>query len=164
MPHRFALTSVGIVFTAVSLLCSLTFFLPFIIILPASGFLEVIFNAIYPNDYPSAGRASIATLCLIIAVIIFLFYQAINRLEKPSKQDLNFMAIKYYLILTLFIHALGSFIHTSYNWSSASDGQFIFGIANAFPVTSFGYLILGLVMDWLRSEDASHPAERHSDS
>lgn len=118
--------------------------------MPVSLFLEVIFGAIFDGNYPAMGRASIATLIILIAAIVWVFFRSVLTMQNASKQDLNFVSIKCMSVLGLFVHPLGFFLHTSMNWSSANDGQFIMGVGNAFPITSFAFLLVGAVLDWLR--------------
>ncbi|RYE57409.1 MAG: hypothetical protein EOP48_05860 [Sphingobacteriales bacterium] len=135
-------------YTVVCLLTILTFIVPLLTILPLALPLELIFSAIFGDDnYSRVGKGVLVSLIIIFCISIFLFYRNLNRQLKRTQQ-LNTAGFILFLTLQLIIiHPLVFYVNTSKDWSQASDGQFVFGITASFPISSFAFVIIGLMVD-----------------
>jgi hypothetical protein len=47
----------------------------------------------------------------------------------------------------MIIHPLFFYLDTAGDWHRAGDGQFIFGIAETFPISSMTFIIFGILTD-----------------
>jgi len=151
MTYKYSATFIGLIFSLSSAIATATFIIPFITVLPLSLFLENIFKSGNNNSsYNEIGPSILNTLWAILLVTSILFFLfAIFKLRRQKSIKLLFIL---FLIMQLFIvHPLFFYIDTSQNWDRASDGQFIFGIINTYPISSISFIIYGIILDLIRN-------------
>lgn len=151
MTSKYAATLIGLMFSAASLLATVTFIIPFITVLPLSLILENAFkNGDNNRSYNEIGPSILNAMWIIFFVTSLLFYlYTIIKLRRG--QPASTWLFTFFLILQLFIvHPLFFYIDTSQNWDRASDGQFILGIVETYPTSSFVFVVFGILLDLIR--------------
>lgn len=152
MKKKFNATKIGIIVTVCSLISTLTFIIPLIAIMPLSNFLEYIFKSHYGNvEYSVIGECVLLTLTLIFATITFFYFLYVYLTSKQHKKISSITLTFLFIILFFVVHPLGHFIDTSSNWSMVKDGQFIMGVINNYPISSFSFVVFGLLTDLIQN-------------
>lgn len=148
MTKKYSGTFIGLMFSLSSFLATWTFIFPLLTVLPLGLFLESIFKSSGP--YSVIGPYILTTLWVIFITTsaAFFLYAYVMGLRGKAIPKLSFVI---FLVLQLFIvHPLVFYIDTSPDWDRASDGQFILGIANTFPTSSFAFVCFGILLDLVR--------------
>ncbi len=139
-------TIIGGIFTLGSLLLTLTFFIPILSVIPGV-YIESIISSIIDNEpYSNVGKATILTLViiLILSLIIILFKS--RKTKFKNGHIFGIMVFEYFII-----HTLGFYIYWATSLNFRSDGQLIFGAVTSFPISSFGFLGLGILIDMVKT-------------
>ncbi|MCC6372172.1 MAG: hypothetical protein IT236_14305 [Bacteroidia bacterium] len=119
--------------------------------LPVSLTLELIFKGVYPDqDYAIIGRGIIISLIILLVTISIAFLLKFNQQLREFKNYKPTQVLIYMILLQFVVHPLVFYINLSSNWSKAEDGQFILSINETFQMSSFAFLILGLLIDGLK--------------
>lgn len=152
MTGNYRATLIGMIYTVICLLTILTFIVPMLTILPLALPLELVFSKIFGDrNYSKVGNSVLLSLTIIFFGCIILFYKNFKRqLNRTNRIS----AGSFILLLSLqliIIHPLIFYLNTSKDWSRASDGQFIFGITETFPISSFAFVIFGVIVDTLKN-------------
>lgn len=146
---------VGTIFTVCSFLLTFTFVVPIISVLPGV-FFETISKAIVSNDpYSNVGKLTILllTVLLLLAIILTIVY---TRKRTPANETLSKGRLTLIMFAFYFIvHPLGFYIYWGLNLNFRSDGQLIFAAVDSFPISSFAFVLLGLLIDWIRNTAAN---------
>ena len=151
MTNKYSATIIGLIFSLSSAIATATFIIPFITVLPLSLFLENVFERGHHDaSYSEIGASVLSALWTIFLITSILFYVlTVFKLRKQKSIKLFFVL---FLVLQLFIvHPLFFYIDTSQNWDRASDGQFIFGITETYPISSISFVIYGIILDLIRN-------------
>ena len=148
MKENYKATLIGIVYTIICLLSILTFFVPMMTILPLALPLEMFFSKIFDDgNYSKTGNSVLLSLTIIFFGSLFVFYKNFNRQLQLTHRISSESFILFLSLQLIIIHPLVFYLNTSKDWSRASDGQFIFGIADTFPISSFAFVIFGVIVD-----------------
>ncbi len=152
MTGKYKATLFGTIYTVICLATILTFIVPMLTIVPLALPLELFFSKIFGDgDYSKVGNSVLLSLIIIFLGTIILYYR---QLKKELKFNNAISTGRYILFLTLqliIVHPLVFYLDTSRDWSRASDGQFIFGITDTFPISSFAFVIFGMIVDMLKN-------------
>lgn len=155
MTKTFSASIISSIFAGICLVSTLTFIVPLLTIIPASVFLESFYKDYLKTDsyyeiVPMVLK-SLWGIFLFSTVSFYLYCYSSIKKNRNLKKSIFIT----FLILQLFIlHPLVFFIDTSSNWGRASDGQFIMGIIKTFPISSFLFVVFGLVLDVLRNNNS----------
>ena len=148
MTGNYKATLIGMVYTVICLLTILTFIVPMLTILPLALPLELLFSKIFGDgNYSKVGNCVLLSLTIIFLGSIILFYKNFNRQLKLTHRISTQSFILFLSLQIVIIHPLVFYLNTSKDWSRASDGQFIFGITDTFPISSFAFVIFGVIVD-----------------
>jgi hypothetical protein len=152
MAKKYSATLIGLIFTGVSLLLTFSFIWPMLTILPAGVFLETVFSGFFEKDpFDTIGNSVLITLFIAFLLAVFIFYRIIFRqMAKENKVKIRSL-IWFFVILQFIVHSMFFYFDTSFNWSRAGDGQFIFGIIDTFPISSLSFVILGFITDVIKN-------------
>lgn len=151
----------GIIFSTVSFLLTLTFVVPIISVFP--GVLaEVVIKALVDNDpYSNVGKGTIVLLALVLTItfgiVLFRIRQIAIREGGISKTKIALYMASLYVI----VHALGFYIYWGVALGFRGDGQLIFAAIDSFPYSSWAFIPIGLVIDWVKNsktKDAKIPS------
>ena len=138
-------TIIGGIFTIVSLLLTLTIFVPMISIIPG-GFIESLMSSIIDNEpYSKVGKATLTTLIIIFLITIGIILIKSRKAEFSNGHIIAIMVFEYFII-----HPLGFYIYWATLLNFRSDGQLIFGALTSFPISSFGFVGVGILIDFIK--------------
>ncbi len=143
---------IGAVFTAVSLLLTLTFFVPIISVLPGLIFETIAKNIVNNNPYSNVGKLTILLLSIIfIAALVFsLIWIRKTVIKQGQISKGNIIVIM--LIMYFIIHSLGFYIYWGLALNFRSDGQLIFAAVVSVPISSFAFIFIGLLIDKVKNK------------
>ena len=144
--QQYNATIIGGIFTLISLLLTLTFIVPILSVIPGA-FIESIMSSIVDNEpYSNVGKATILTLVIILVLSLIVILFKSRKTEFKNGHIFGIMVFEYFII-----HALGLYIYWATSLNFRSDGQLIFGAVTSFPVSSFGFLGLGVLIDMVKT-------------
>lgn len=137
---------IGGLFTLGSLLLTLTFMVPMMSM--ALGLLIEGFMLDVLGDRP---RSTVGTATLVtLLIILILSLGVILWLAKKKKLQTGHLVLV--MIVEFFIvHPLGFYIQMA-NSGFRIDGQTVLGILFSFPVSSFGFVIIGMLIDSVKEK------------
>jgi hypothetical protein len=151
MKNKFTGTIIGLIFSLSSLVATWTFIIPFITVLPLSLFLENTFtNGSNDGSYSDIGPSILKAMWIIFIISLALYYIFAIIKVKLAKPVTKLSFILFLTGQLFIVHPLLFYIDTSQNWDRASDGQFIFGITETFPTSSFSFVVFGILLDLIR--------------
>ena len=152
MTGNYKATLIGMIYTVICLLTILTIIVPMLTILPLALPLELVFSKIFGDgNYSKVGNSVLLSLTIIFFGCITLFYKNFKQQLKQTNRISKGSFILFLSLQLIIVHPLIFYLNTSKDWSRASDGQFIFGITETFPISSFAFLIFGVIVDTLRN-------------
>ena len=140
-------TIIGGIFTVGSLLLTLTFIVPIFSVLPGAIIESVMSSVVNNEPYSNVGKATIATLTIILIFSIIVILIKARKTEYKNGHIIGVMAIEYFII-----HSLGFYIYWATSLNFRSDGQLIFGAVTSFPASSFGFVALGILIDSVKAK------------
>jgi hypothetical protein len=135
-------TVIGAIFTVASILLTFTFIVPIISVIPAA-YIESLVASIVDNEpYSNVGKATLNTFLglLIVFVLIVLIKSRRNRMSNVN--IILIMIIAYFIV-----HSLGFYMYWGVSLNYRSDGQLIFAAVDSFPLSSFGFVFIGFLID-----------------
>lgn len=138
-------TLIGTIFTVVNLALTITFIVPIISIMPG-GFIEHLVASFVNNEpYSNVGAVTLMVLVIVQLIsLIFVFYLVRNK-------NLHKGHITGLMLMQFFIfHSLGFYLYWATVLNFRSDGQLAFGVFSSFPASSFGFVILGFIVDIIK--------------
>jgi DMSO/TMAO reductase YedYZ heme-binding membrane subunit len=142
---------IGALFTVGSLLLTATFVAPIISVLPGMVFETIAKNYINNDPYSNVGKLTI--LMLTITFLLTLVLCLISIKSKTSKgEDISKGRIIAILSLMYFlVHSLGFYIYWGAVLDFRSDGQLIFSAIISYPISSFMFVFIGLLIDLVKN-------------
>lgn len=142
---RYNATIIGGIYTLGSLLLTLTFVVPILSVIPGA-FVESIISSVVDNEpYSNVGKATITTLIIILFVSLIIILIKARKTELTNGHIIGIMTFEYFII-----HALGFYIYWGFGLNFRSDGQLIFGAVSSFPISSFGFVVIGTLIDSIK--------------
>jgi amino acid permease len=94
------------------------------------------------EPYSNVGKATLIALIVIFIVSIVLILIASRKKELSNVQVFGVMVFEYFIM-----HTLGFYVYWAFSLDFRTDGQLIFGAVTSFPISSFGFIGLGLLLD-----------------
>ena len=151
MTRAYSATFIGLIFTMTSFLCTWTFVIPMLTILPFGYTFEKLFSAIFVDASDSIiGTYSMYSLLMLFLFLTATFYLIFYR-QARKQGRVNIKTFIIFLTLQIFVaHPLLFYVYTSRDWSRAADGQFVLGIIDTYPYSSFIFLLFGIILDTIR--------------
>jgi len=141
-------TIIGGIFTLSSLFLTLTFVVPILSVIPGA-FIESLMSSIVDNEpYSKVGKATIITLAVILLLSLIIILVKSRKIELKNGHIVGIMLFEYFII-----HSLGFYIYWATSLNFRSDGQLIFGAVTSFPVSSFGFIGLGILIDVIKNNE-----------
>jgi hypothetical protein len=154
-PSKYKGLKVGAIFTTCSLLLTPTFIVPFLSILPGVAF-EILSAAIVSNaPYSNVGKMTIVLLSLILIVLLFFVFRRIKKQALIGYQMSGVGLAGVMTLLYLIIHPLVFYIYWGVALDFRSDGQLMFASVDSFPLSSFSFVLIGGVIDWIKNRAAN---------
>jgi len=141
--------TIGVLFTVVSFLLTLTFVIPV-----ASVFPGVVIEFLIENLVGNNRIAGITTIILLATIFMIVFalvliraWRATRRSEKISKRRVALIMVGMYFI----VHPLGFYIYWALALDFRGDGQLIFLAVDSFPISSCAFIPIGLAIDIVKN-------------
>lgn len=134
---------IGIIFTFLSLLLTITIIIPAFSIFPGV-IIELIAKGLVDNKpYSNVGQMTILLLASIffISIIATIFY------VRKNSGLTKIRVVIIMLIFWLIVHPLVFYIYWGIKWEYRSDGQLILGAVETFPISSISFIIIGGIID-----------------
>ncbi|MBD8082613.1 hypothetical protein [Chryseobacterium caseinilyticum] len=153
MKRKYFAFKIGIIFTIVSLLLSLTFVVPIFSVLPATAVEILASGLVDKNPYSNVGKLAIFILVTILLLFFFVIFKVIKNEAKRHSDKSGFEILFIMSIFYFIIHPLGFYFYWGVFLNFESDGQLIFSAVDSFPYSSLSFMVLGLFIDkiWERN-------------
>ena len=145
--------SVGLIFAIASLLLTATYVIPVISVLPGV-LVEFVLNRIFSISQNSqVGRLTILILSILLVLVLAFSLLNIWRTAKSGSVSKGRIVI---IMCTCFflVHSLGFYCYWGLNLDFRSDGQLLLGAVNSFPISSFAFVLIGLLIDIIKNKAA----------
>ena len=149
----------GLLFTAILFISTFTLVIPLLTLL-LPGFLEIIVSSIIGDSEHKTILFSVLS-CLVIIFIITTYssFKVIFRKKELLKKELiYYFTFQVFIIPSIFFYAE---TFRDGNWDRASDGQFFLGIIEVFPLSSFSFIIIGVIIDIIRNRKSITNGANH---
>ena len=157
MKSRYIGTIVGLGFaipgllTLVSVDMMVFMFIPMLSFLPIALPLELLGSGLFDN-YAMTTLLVLFGLTIAFGLSSYYFFKHLIN-DRQENRTLNMVRFWGYFGLQLIIvHPLIFYIWAFDNSGSSGDGQFIFGAFETFPISSGLFLILGIVIDFIKNK------------
>jgi len=143
---------IGSIFTAGSVLLTATFFVPVISVIPGSIIESIASNLTSNDPYSNVGKLTTKILSVVfILTLVLCLISLSNKIEKSGqvfqRQIIWIMFIMYFLV-----HSLGFYIYWGLILNFESDGQLIFASIISYPFSSFTFILIGLLIDFVKNK------------
>ncbi|MDC3388898.1 hypothetical protein OAX11_05255 [Flavobacteriaceae bacterium] len=147
--NKYKATIIGSITTLLSFVSTWTYAIPILTIIPLGLSLENLFSG---ENYQNTSIKVFISLIILFILIGFWFYKKLVSDRKESN-GLNISRMMLFFLVQFFIiHPLVFYLWASLNSEHSGDGQFIFGIVKTFPISSFSFVIFGLIIDSLMNK------------
>ena len=154
MKEKYKATIIGSIITVICFLSTWTFVVPFLTILPVGLPLELLFSGIFSDANYSATSTSVLLTLIGLFILTGLWYYKKIETDKKEKYEFNTIRLIIFFTIQLFIiHPLVFYLWATMNSENAGDGQFMFGIIETFPISSFSFVIIGIFIDIFKNKE-----------
>ncbi|PIF47179.1 hypothetical protein CLU96_4228 [Chryseobacterium sp. 52] len=137
-------TKVGALCSAISLVMTLTGFIPVLTIVPVAFLAELLVSMF--GDQREGMKAFILLAVIFLTAVLVMFTAVKNLTQKgltiTKKEILMIMFIFYWIV-----HPLGFYIYWAAFTNFSNDGQIILGAIFSFPFSSLSFVAIGFLMD-----------------
>ncbi|BDD06664.1 hypothetical protein [Aureibacter tunicatorum] len=103
--------------------------------------------------FDSHDLISLIVVLVLLSLFVLTTYYYLKKLLKEGSEGKPFKVLGlwiYFILLLFIIHPLVFYIWSMIHSESAGDGQFIFGVIDTFPISSFLFVVLGATVDYFR--------------
>ncbi len=143
---------IGAIFTGISLCLTITYIVPIISVFPGFIFETIAASFVSNEPYSNVGKLTIKLLSVIfLLTLILCMLSVINKTEKfgqiSQRRIIGIMAILYFIV-----HCLGYYLYWGIALHFESDGQLIFASLISFPISSFAFVLIGLLIDFVKNK------------
>ncbi|MGV6861376.1 MAG: hypothetical protein ACWA41_06365 [Putridiphycobacter sp.] len=135
-------TILGGIFTVGSFLLTFTFFVPILSILPGVLVEYIVSKLINNSPYSNVGKWTIIILFAILLMTIIFIFNEIRKKQLSNKDIISIMVLEYFIF-----HSLGFYLYWAIALNFKGDGQLVFGAISSFPLSSLGFVMLGVLID-----------------
>lgn len=142
-------TALGLRFTIVSALLTLTFIVPILTVLP-SAFLEGFIASIIDSEpYSNVGKTTLFVLSLLFLSSLVLIIFIVRKITRKSQLSYGTL-ILIMLVEFPIVHSLGLYIYWGLRLGFKCDGQLMFAVFASFPVSSLSFVLIGWLIDFVK--------------
>ncbi|MBU3024080.1 hypothetical protein [Zobellia galactanivorans] len=138
-------TIIGAIFTTISLLLIFTIIVPPFSIMPGTLVEMMISDIVNREPY-----SDIITIMVFIFSILFLILTVTILLRSKKKIYTNKHLIGIMILEYFVIHILGFYIYWATALDFTRDGQIYFEAVESFKYSSFGFILVGLLIDIIK--------------
>jgi hypothetical protein len=139
---KYQFVSFGFIFSLLGLISKVVILVPLLSMI-LSIFLELFFSLFFNSqDFKKTGFSVIISLSILFLAATYLMLKKINQQKLKTKY-----LVWYFTFQIFIIPPFCFYLQISNNWNSASDGQFIFGIIEVFPLSTALFIGLGIFFE-----------------
>ena len=142
---------IGALFTVGSLLLTATFVVPIISVLPGMLFETIAENCINNEPYSNVGKLTILLLTITFLLTLVLCLISIKSKTRKGEEISKGRIIAILSLMYFLVHSLGFYIYWGAFLDFRSDGQLIFSAIISYPISSFMFVFLGLLIDLVKN-------------
>jgi hypothetical protein len=157
MKSKYIGTLVGLGFaipgllTLVSVDMMVFMFIPILSFVPIAAPLELLGIGLF-DDYAMTALLVLFGLTVAFGLSSYYFFKQLIK-DRQENRTLNMVRFwGYFGLQLIIIHPLIFYVWAFDNSGSSGDGQFIFGAFETFPLSSGLFLILGIVIDYMKNK------------
>ncbi|WP_262151914.1 hypothetical protein [Chryseobacterium foetidum] len=147
MKRKYFAFRIGIIFTTMSLLLTLTFVVPIFSVLHATPVEILACGLVDNNPYSNVGKLAIFILATILLLFLFVIFKVIKNEAKRHSDKSGFEILVMMLIFYFIVHPLGFYLYWGAFLNFENDGQLIFSVVDSFPYSSLSFMVFGLFID-----------------
>lgn len=143
---------IGAIFSGISLLLTLTFFVPMYCILPAY-FLDVFVTDVFSLSNKTGGKVTTLILGILFLSALYIAMRIVKIRAEKGEEMTKKEIIVIMLIIFAIVHPLGYYLllwATNFPIDALVAMMSIF----SFPVTSLSFVVIGFLMDWYWKKNA----------
>ena len=142
---------IGAIFTIASLFLTLTFIIPILSVLPGVA-IEPIAKLFISNEpYSNIGGLTIVLLVTILLIALLVSILTVRKLVIRDGTVSKNVIVAIMFIFYFIVHPLGFYIYWGFYLNYRDDGQLLFGAVSSFPYSSFSFVIIGLILDFVKN-------------
>jgi DMSO/TMAO reductase YedYZ heme-binding membrane subunit len=145
---------IGAIFTLGSLLLTATFIVPIISVLPGMLFEKIAESCINNDPYSNVGKLTILLLTVTFFLTLILCLLSIKNKTGRNEEISNGRIIAIFSLIYFIVHSLGFYIYWGVSLDFRSDGQLIFGAVISYPISSFVFIFIGLLIDLVKNRNS----------
>ena len=128
-------------------------FIPVISFLPIALLLELLGSGLF-DDYAMTALLVLFGLTIAFGLSSYYFFKYLIN-DRNESRPVNMVRFwRYFGLQLIIVHPLIFYIWAFCNSGNSGDGQFIFGAFETFPLSSGLFLIIGIVIDYLKNKKA----------
>lgn len=151
--------NVGAIFTVISLLLTFTFFVPIISIIPGLVFESIAKKIISNIPYSNVGKLTIVLLFLITFLALIFSLLWVKKTVEKNKEISKGSIVVIFFFLYFLVHSLAFYIYWGAFLDFRGDGQLIFSAIISHPFSSFSFVLIGILIDFVKNKYSSKPFE-----
>jgi hypothetical protein len=145
---RYTASIIGSLFMVIFFISTFTIVIPILTTLVLPVILEFIFSLIiHPSEYEFIEIGVLICLSIIFILTSYSLFRFISRNKEPIKNEL----FKYFTIQVFIIPSIFFYVDALHDLDRVNDGQYFFVIFELFPLSSFSFLFLGIIIDLVRN-------------
>ena len=145
---------IGIYFTLISLLLTLTIFMPFIVVYPF-GFIENTINSVITGlSTVQSGSIMITILSLLLILFLIFSYRYIRNKVNHGEEITTWQRVFIMVIFFVLIHPFGCYLSWGLLSNFKPDALYLFNSLVSFPFTSLLFVLLGFTIDYWGEKDS----------
>ena len=139
-------TMIGVRFTGICLLLTLTVLVPVHSVVPGTG-IQYLIEQIFPD----ASRSWIITTTTVVLLVILLLSTLLVYYLRKNKELLGEQAVGIMLLQYLIVQPLGFYLLWATYLDFSKDGQLMFPAVISYPVSSFWFIAIGYLLDRIKA-------------
>ncbi|UZR96095.1 hypothetical protein [Chondrinema litorale] len=154
--NKYSATIIGAIIAIICFVSTSTFFIPALTIIPLGLTLELSISTLLGNSNYALTSFLIAVILFSLFILLFVLYIKKNKKDIRDKKGFSIDSLLFFFTIQLVIlHPMIFYFWAMANASNSGDGQFIFGIVETFPVSSVCFVVLGILIDFVKNMDFS---------
>jgi DMSO/TMAO reductase YedYZ heme-binding membrane subunit len=144
--------TIGALFTVGSLLLTATFVAPMLSVLPGMLFEAIAEKCINNDPYSNVGKLTILLLAITFVLTLVLCLISIKNKTSKGEEISKGRIIAILSFMYFLAHSLGFYIYWGTFLDFRSDGQLIFSTMISYPMSSFIFVFIGLLIDLVKKK------------
>lgn len=127
-------------------------FIPIIAFLPIALPLELLGNELF-SSYSISALFALSIVIIAFGLTSYYFFKRLKKDRDEDRVPNRGRYFGYFGIQLIIIHPMIFYLWALNNSENAGDGQFIFGAIQTFPLSSGLFVVLGLLIDFVKNKE-----------